>query len=656
MTEVGTTCPLCEATCGLKITVRDGQPVAVRGDPDDPRSLGYLCRKGPRLLDLHHDPARLRQPIVAGQPAGWDRAIDSAAAALATARRDHGPDSVAFYTGNPVAHDHGALLGCQLLKLALQTRWKCSASTLDQRPKEVANQLLYGNPLRFAVPDLDRTDLIVLVGANPVVSQGSLAAAPRWPHRLAALRARGGRIVVIDPRRTETAAMADAWLPVKPGSDPWWLAAVARQLLALGATAAGSDRLRSALARFTPEVAAQATGLEASAIVALAHDLYTADRAVVYGRLGTCTQRFGTLASWAIDAVNLLTGNLDRVGGAMFPDPALPVGLMGRRRWHGRDGRVLGERPVAALLDAIEAGQVRALLCVAGNPVLSVPGGDRLGRALDRLDAVVVVDPRRSETAAHAHYVLPPTSALERDRLELALPGVALRDGERFSPAVVPPAPDTRSDWGILAELAWRIARHRRLIRSAPLRIAAWAGPDAWASLLFRLGPTRQGLAAVRAMPRGRDRGSLQPGRLRRSVRLDAPEILEELAALAATPLPAESLVLIGRRTLATNNSWMTPTAPRRADATVMLIHPDDADAHGLVDGSWARVTSAGGSLVVPIRIDAGLRPGVVSLPHSRSTASSNDLVDPRSAERLTGTAVYATEVALAPVDPPATA
>lgn len=719
-------CPLCEAVCGLRVTVDDGRPVRVDGDAEDPFSRGYLCPKGASLGALHADPDRLRAPLVRGpgslREASWEEAFAEVARRLPPILEAHGRDAVAVYLGNPNTHNLAGLLYLRPLLQTLRTKNLYSASTVDQMPKHVSSGLLFGRPGAIPVPDLDRTDLLVILGGNPRVSNGSLCTAPDFPGRLDALRARGGRLVVVDPVRTETAAAADLHLPIRPGTDALLLAAMATVLfeedrVRLGPLAElvdGAAALREALAPFTPESTAAATGLAPEAVRALARDLADAPSAAVYGRLGTSAVAFGTLASWGVDVLNVLTGNVDRPGGAMFPWPdheAPDRGPVGRGftlgRWRSRVRglpEVKGELPVATLADEIETpgpGQVRALITIAGNPVLTTPNTGRLDRALSGLELLVAVDPYVNETTRHAHVILPPPSPLERSHYDAAFYGLAVRRVARFSEAILPAAGPQEDE--LLARLALVAggagadadpAMVEALTLQALLGKLTGAGgplegrdPDELRAglegdrpverlldLLLRTGPhgdrfgaDPEGLTLRRlaAHPHGIDHGPLVPrlpGILSTpSGKIDllpAPirEDLSRLAAALEAP-PAGGLVLVGRRHLRSNNSWMhnLPKLASGKARCTLRVHPEDARRLGLEDGQAARVRSRVGEVTVPVEVTDAVRPGVVSLPHgfghdlpgvrarvaaARPGVSSNRLTDEAALDPLSGDAV----------------
>jgi anaerobic selenocysteine-containing dehydrogenase len=472
------TCCLCEASCGLQIELdgeRGDRILAIRGDADDPLSRGYLCPKATALQDLHEDPDRLRRPLQrvgnSWKEIDWDEALALAAAGIDAIQTEHGRDAMGIYIGNPTVHNYGAVLyGLQFLR-TLRTKRRFSATSLDQLPHMLVSRLMFGHQLLLPIPDVDRTAHILVVGANPLASNGSLMTAPGFSRRLAALRERGGKLVVIDPRRTETARLADEHVFVRPGTDAALLLAMVWVLLERKASTAarpdwihGEPRLREALAQWTPERVAPFTGVDAATIRRLALELADAESAVCYGRMGTSTQRFGSLATWGVYLLNVLSGNLDRPGGAMFPVPAvdlltLPrafsVGRGGVGRWHSQVRGLPefgGELPVATLAEEIlDAGErrMRGLVTNAGNLAVSAPNGRRMNEALASLELMISVDFYLNATTRHAHLILPPVSPLERPHFDVVFHLLSVRDTVKYSPPLFEPAPDARHDWEI---------------------------------------------------------------------------------------------------------------------------------------------------------------------------------------------------------------
>ena len=715
------TCHLCEATCGIVVEHEGGRLRSVAGDPQDPLSRGYVCPKALALVDLHEDPDRVRAPLRRGgagwAEVGWDEALDEAADGLHAVQVRHGRDAVAIYAGNPTVHNYSALLFGPLLVQALGTQNVYTANSVDGAPRFLVSWQLYGSTQAVPVPDLERTQLLVIVGANPAVSNGSLLTAPGMSARLRAIQARGGKVVVIDPRRTETAALADVHLPVRPGSDALLLAALLRQVLARpgraphagGAPLSGLDRLAPRLDPFTPERVATAVGVSAQAIHDLAGALREAPAAACYGRMGTCVQEHGALVTWLLDLLNVATGNLDREGGVLFPRGAadLPglahrAGLTGSRgRWRSRVRglpELGGELPAVCLAEEIDtpgAGQVRALVTHAGNPVLSTPDGRRLDRALAGLEHMVSFDIYRNETTRHARLLLPSSFGLEQDHYPLALETFAVHQRARYAPAVLPPPPGVRHGWEALLDLAARLhARRGRRGRAkaAALRAAGrLLPPRRLLALALRLGPHRRraALPALLRAPGGVDLGPPAP-RLRALLRahgrerLDlAPELLlgelERLeplrAALEEEAADPHALRLINRRQLRGNNSWMhnAPRLDRQDRRCTLLVHPEDAARAGVADGGRVRLASPVGAIEVQAEVSEQVRPGVVSLPHgwghepapgaqlsraaARAGASVNDLIPSTRIEPLSGCAALSGQpVRLEPVTAPAPA
>ena len=616
------TCPLCEATCGLEVAVVEGVVKRIRGDRDDVFSRGFICPKGSTLKQLHEDPDRIRKPTIgrgrAARTVSWDEAFAEVERRLAPIVEEGGRDAVGIYAGNPNVHNPAGVLYLRPLIKALGTRNIFSASTVDQMPKHVSSGLMFGHPDSIAVPDIDRTDYLLMLGANPWESNGSLATAPDFPGRVNAIQDRGGRVVVVDPRRSRTATEADEHLFIRPGSDALWLAALAQTLIAeghaspgdVGRHANGLDRLPDLLAPFTPESVAGGTGIAVDVTRRIAAELAAAGSAVVYGRIGTHTVRFGTLAAWLVDLINLLTGNLDRAGGAMFPRAAheRPRRRPFRTgRWHGRTGghpEVRGEMPAATMADEILTpgdGQIRALVTVAGNPVLSTPDAGRLDEAIAGLDLVVSVDIYRNETTRHADVLLPPPSSLQRSHYDLAFYGLSVRNIVNWSAPTFPMENDGMEEWKILSRLALIAAGRgadtdafdesmvsevlRRSVADpeSPVygrdfdevfaMLGSRRGPDRLIDLLLRSGPYGDGFGVDTAglsldllsqHPHGIDLGPLEP-RLpdllcTASGRLEAaPDaITADLGPLAESLEEAVGgMVLVGRRHLRSNNSWM---------------------------------------------------------------------------------------------------
>jgi anaerobic selenocysteine-containing dehydrogenase len=676
-------CNLCEAICGLELTVEGRDVVAVRGNVADPLSRGHICPKGVAIADVYADPDRLRRPVrrtgegadAGWQEIGWDEAFDLVADNLARIIEEHGDDALGVYLGNPNAHSLGSMTHGTAMFKSFRTRNRYSATSVDQLPHQLVAHLMFGHQLFLPIPDIDRTSWFLVIGANPMASNGSLMTVPDFPQRVRDLHARGGRMVVLDPRRTETAKVADEHHFVRPGTDAWVLLAMLHELASHATPAVASyvDGLGTVVdlvAEFTPERAEAMSGLPAAEVRRLAAELVAADAGVVYSRIGVSAGPWGTVCQWAVNCLNILSGNFDRVGGAMFTTPAIDAvgtGLIGRGHFDAWRSRVrglpetAGELPVAALREEIETpgeGQVRAMLTVAGNPVLSTPDGARLDAALRGLDFMAAVDIYVNETTRHADVILPPTTALERDHYDLVFHLLAVRNTARFTPAVFEKDADQRHDWQIFREITLRTAA--RLRRRAPLkkrlvqRARLTASPTFLVGQLLRRGDSGVTLAKLRARPAGIDLGPLRPGQLpgrlpSKGKRVDlAPAlVVEDVARLAAVPVPAgEELLLIGRRHKQDCNSWMhnSERLTRGRPRHQLLMNPTDLADRSITDGTRVRVSSRVGSVEVEVAASDDLMPGVVSLPHGYGHArdgvlmgrsrdvpgvSVNDLTDP---------------------------
>lgn len=666
-------CNLCEAICGLKLTVQGGRVTDVRGDPDDPLSRGHICPKGTALPDLHADPDRLKRPLrrvgQTWEELDWDEALDYVAARLRAVRDEHGPDAVASFQGNPSVHNSGTLLSSGGLLKAIGSRNRFTATSTDQLPHHFAGAEMFGHPLLLPIPDIDRTDFFLIMGANPAASNGSIMTAPGMTQRMKAVRERGGRVVLLDPRRTETAAHATEYHAIRPGTDALLLLAMLNVIFVeflerlehLEAVTDGLEALRQAAAPYTPQAVAPVTGVSADVIRALARDFAHAGRAVAYGRIGLSVQEFGGLSQWLVNALNIVTGHLDTPGGAMFPRPAFDLLMRATpgETHHGRyTSRVRGlpefdhELPNVALAEEILTpgeGQVRALVTIAGNPVLSTPDGAGLDRALEDLDFMVSIDPYLNETTRHAHVILPPATGLEVAHYDVIFHHFAVRNTARYSEPLFPVGEDQRFDHQIFGGLTERLTGK------------AGSPPHARLELGLKHGPYRTSLDELKQHPHGIDYGPLEPCLPDRLLTANGRVNLAPAAMLADLPrlhallaAPVSPLVLIGRRDLRSNNSWMH-NMPRLMRGPVRCtLHLNPADAHGLMDGQEVTVASRVGSVTVPVEITEQVMPGVASLPHgfghgragvklgvaqAHAGASVNDLTDTARIDSLTGNA-----------------
>ncbi len=734
------TCPLCEATCGLAVEVdADGRIGRIRGDADDVFSHGFVCPKGSTIKHLHEDPDRLRSPQVRDadgrwRDVPWDEAFAVVAEGLTPILEAHGRDAVGVYLGNPSVHNYANAIYIRPLLMALGTTNIFSASTVDQMPKHVSAGLMFGNPLAIPVPDLDRTDHLILLGANPWESNGSLCTAPDFPGRVEAIMARGGKVVVIDPRRTRTAAAVTEHVAIRPGTDAHLLLAMIHVLFAEGLVDAGPaathlhglEAVEALAAPFSPEAVAPVTRVDADTIRRLAREVAAAPSAALYGRIGTHTVEFGTIAAWAVDVVNALTGNLDRAGGAMWPAPAHQARRTGSGGGRGfttgrRHSRVKGfpevrsEYPVATLADEILTpgdGQIRALITIGGNPARSAPDSARLTEALASLSFMASIDPWRNETTRHATVILPPPSHVERSHYDLAFYGLAVRNVANYSPPLFPAEGPTEAD--LMAKLTLIASGQGAdadpavvhdlvvgtLIADAqkapgspiadrdPAELVAMLGghdpADRALDVMLRTGqygdqfganPGGLSIAMLEEHPHGVDFGPLGPqlpGLLRTpsaKVELAPPEIVGDVDRLRAS-LAREwpELVLIGRRHLRSNNSWMhnVKVLVKGRDRCTLLVHPADASRLGLVEGGQAEVASRVGVVTATVELDDDIMEGVVSLPHGwghddpatqlavareHAGVNSNVLTDGEALDPLSGNAVLnGIPVAVSPV------
>ena len=744
-------CNLCEAICGIEIRSRRQQQetesggrsrrqeqvetrnseletrnwLDIRGDKDDPFSRGYICPKAVALQDLHYDKDRLKYPVRrtpdGWQRLGWDEAFDEVAQNLKRIHAVHGRNSIATYLGNPTVHNYGALLFAPGFIRSLHTRNRFSATSVDQLAHHLAAYLMFGHQLLLPVPDLDRTKFFLILGANPAVSNGSMMTAPGMSRRLQEIRQRGGKVILIDPRFTETARLADRHLFIKPGTDVLLLLALLHVvfdegLTALGPLAAftkGVDTIGNLVAEFPPDKVAPITGIDSDQIRLLAREFASAESAVCYGRIGVSTQEFGGICQWLINVLNIVTGNLDRPGGAMFTRPAFdplaaPESLAPRgsfARWHSRVRKLpefSGELPVVTLAEEILTegpGQIKALVTSAGNPVLSTPNGRELDRALAGLEFMASIDPYINETTRHAHIILPPSSSLEHEHYDVSFHLLAVRNTTKFSPALFQPDAQTRHDWEILIELQTRM-EHEGLFGSLLGRvkrklIKRFFGPERILDLGLRFGPYgarlnhfSKGLTLrkLKKAVHGIDLGPLAsclPGRLRTAdKRIElAPDVLvqdvERVKAklldwdrrrLACQPSSSSSLngshnsngslLLIGRRQLRSNNSWMhnSERLVKGKPQCTILMHPTDAAQRHLRVGQKVFVRSRVGSVVVPVEVSEEMMPGVVSIPHGwghdrlgiqievaqqHAGESINDITDNLTIDALCGTAAF---------------
>ena len=717
------TCNLCEAMCGIEIKVDGSEILSIRGDKNDPFSRGHICPKAVALQDIYHDPDRLRHPVrrtaTGWQQIGWDEAFDEVVSNIKAIQQTYGRNAVGAYVGNPNVHNIGSILYLAPFLRALRSRNRFSATSVDQLPHHFASYFMLGHQSLIPIPDIDRTDFFLILGANPLASNGSLMTAPGMSRRLRELQERGGKFVVIDPRRSETAQKADQHLFIRPGSDVLLLLGLIHTVYdenlanpgRLAEFTDGLELMADIVSDYAPEKVERQTGIDAVTIRQLARDFAAANSAVCYGRMGASTQAFGGVAQWLINALNIVTGNFDRPGGAMFPTPAFDfvgiTGMMGSTghfgAWHSRVRGLPefgGELPVAALAEEILTegeGQIKGMVTVAGNPVLSTPNGSQLDKAFEGLEFMVSVDIYINETTRHANIILPPATGLETEHYDLIFHAFGVRNTAKYSPALFKPAPGAKHDWEILRELRFRLEGKRdngksgegKRSRRAKHDFMGRLSPDKIVDLALRFGPygasgkngknSSNGtlgeglkLRMLKKEVHGVDLGALQPSLPERlftsSKRIElTPELLvADLERVNLTFFPSPSangtdkydLALIGRRQLRSNNSWMhnSKRLVKGKERCTLLIHPTDAENRQIEPGQVVNVQSRVGTLKIRAEVSDEMMPGVVSIPHGwghnrpniqlqtaqqHAGVSINDLTDDQALDELSGNAAF---------------
>ena len=675
-------CNLCEAICGLEFKIDGAHIVSIRGDDADPFSHGHICPKAVALKDIHEDPDRLKRPIkrdgTVWKEIGWDEAFELAAENIATLIQMHGNNAVGFYAGNPSVHNLGHLLGVHQLARLMKTKSAFSATSVDQLPQQLTSLLMFGHQFLIPIPDIDHTDYFLILGGNPIASNGSMMTVPDVAKRLKAIQTRGGKVVVIDPRRTETAEVASEHHFIRPGADAALLMAMLNTIRTEGLIKPNPqlplkniDQAFAAIAHVTPDLAAARTGIAAEEIKRVAREFANSPSAIAYGRIGACLQPFGTIAQWLVQLLNIVTGNLDRVGGTLATHPVIPTTGPGTRpghfaQWKSRVSGLsesLGELPVATLAEEILTpgeGQVHGLVTICGNPVLSTPNGRQLDRAFEALDFMLSIDIYLNETTRHADLILPPTSALNHDHYDLVFNAFAVRNVTRYNEALWKRADDERYDWeifsGIGARLAAKLGREFRPM--SPLH-------EVISNMLNKSG-NRVGttLETLKAAPHGLDLGALKPSI---STRIETPDkqidcapapMIADMARFnreLAAGAPS-SLHLIGRRHVRSNNSWMHNyhRLVKGKARDQLLMHPHDLASRGLTSGQIVEITSRTGSIQVPVVASTDVMRGVISLPHgwghnrdgartgiasAHAGASYNDISDEKFLDAISGNA-----------------
>ena len=683
-------CHLCEAMCGLVIQTEGDKVTDVRGDKDDPLSRGHVCPKAVALQDIHEDPDRLRKPMKRIRTAPgeyqhveieWSEALDLAADALASTIEKQGIDAIGAYFGNPSVHNYGMLTHQRNLFRYIRTRNRFSATSVDQLPHHLVSLWCFGHMLLHPIPDVDRTHYFLMLGANPLASNGSIWTVPDVRQRLKDLKSRGGKLVVVDPRRTETAELASEHLFIRPGSDAAFLLAMIHVLFRddlvapgpLGDFTDGLDEVAAAVSELSPDWAAPLTGIEADDIVRIAHELAEAEAGICYGRMGVSTQAYGALCQWAIQVINVATGHLDKPGGSLFTRPAMDQvvntnpGGFGRFASRGRGLPEFNyELPAATMVDEIRTegeGQIRLMFTGAGNPVLSTPNGRALDEALEELDFMISVDPALNETTRHADVILPPTSPLEHDHYDIAFHNLAIRNTARYSPAVFDKPEGAMHDWEIFSELGARVAARLNL---EPMPTYP---PDRMVDAALKSGPYGEhtdwqlSIDKLKAHPSGIDLGPLEPScpeRLQtpnQRIQLAIPEVLADIERFVKdTDVAGDHYRLIGRRHVRDNNSWMHNhhRLMKGKPRCQLLMHPDDVAKEGWQSGMVVTIESRVGAIDAELAASDEMMPGVVSLPHGyghglagtrgevasrHAGVSCNDITDEQFVDQLSGNA-----------------
>ena len=683
-------CHLCEAMCGLVIQTEGDKVTDVRGDKDDPLSRGHVCPKAVALQDIHEDPDRLRKPMKRIRTAPgeyqhveieWSEALDLAADALASTIEKQGIDAIGAYFGNPAVHNYGMLTHQRNLFRHIRTRNRFSATSVDQLPHHLVSLWCFGHMLLHPIPDVDRTHYFLMLGANPLASNGSIWTVPDVRQRLKDLKSRGGKLVVVDPRRTETAELASEHLFIRPGSDAAFLLAMIHVLFRddlvapgpLGDFTDGLDEVAAAVSELSPDWAAPLTGIEADDIVRIAHELAEAEAGICYGRMGVSTQAYGALCQWAIQVINVATGHLDKPGGSLFTRPAMDQvvntnpGGFGRFASRGRGLPEFNyELPAATMVDEIRTegeGQIRLMFTGAGNPVLSTPNGRALDEALEEVDFMISVDPALNETTRHADVILPPTSPLEHDHYDIAFHNLAIRNTARYSPAVFEKPEGALHDWEIFSELGARVAARLNL---EPMPTYP---PDRMVDAALKSGPYGEhtdwqlSIDKLKAHPSGIDLGPLEPScpeRLQtpnQRIQLAIPEVLADIERFVKdTDVAGDHYRLIGRRHVRDNNSWMHNhhRLMKGKPRCQLLMHPDDVAKEGWQSGMVVTIESRVGAIDAELAASDEMMPGVVSLPHGyghglagtrgevasrHAGVSCNDITDEQFVDQLSGNA-----------------
>ncbi|SOE22284.1 Anaerobic selenocysteine-containing dehydrogenase [Spirosomataceae bacterium TFI 002] len=677
------TCNLCEAMCGLKITYEGKNIHKIEGDQDDPLSRGHICPKAFGLKDIYEDPDRLKKPLKrtgeTWEEVSWETAYEDIANKIVASITKHGLDSIGIYQGNPSIHNLGTMLFGPSFFKAIKTKNNYTATSTDQLPHHFASWLMYGHPLLVPIPDIDRTNYWLILGGNPLVSNGSMMTVPDVGNRIKELQNRGGKVVVIDPRLTETANKADRHHFIKPGSDAWLLGAIANYILSNNLQKLGKlenlvedlEKLKAALEAFDIEKASQKTGISAQEIKKIAMELVESDRSAVYGRVGVSTQSYGGLCHWLINVLNIITGNLDKEGGAMFPLPAIDfIGKSKEKnrfnRWQSRVRKFpefLGELPTACLSEEIETegeGQIKVMLTSCGNPVISTTNGARLDKALEKLDFMVSFDIYLNETTRHADYILPPATGLETSHYDLTFHNLAVRNTTKYSPPLFAKSDGAKYDWEIFQELGQVLYRKAF---DTDLNGNVIYTPEQILAQKLKEGPYKIDFKQLVSEKHGIDLGELKPQLPERLVNTNkkiniAPDLLIADIERLLNHRDQEGYLLIGKRHLRDNNSWMhnSTLLQKGKDRCVLHINPKDAEKEGFADKEIVTITSRVGSLDIKLSYSPEMMEGVLAMPHGyghnkkgiklgvaqqKPGESVNDLTDENLIDELTGNAAF---------------
>ncbi len=686
------TCNLCEAMCGIVIQ-HDGENVlSIKGDKDDPFSKGYICPKATALQDLHEDPDRLRHPVErtanGWKEISWLEALDKVAAGIQSVQKKHGQNAFGIYLGNPNVHNLGGMLTIKHLLSSIKTRSRFSATSIDQLPHHIVSMHLFGHMLRIPVPDVNRTQYMLIIGGNPLASNGSIMTAPNMRQKLKDIKARDGKVVVIDPRRTETADIASEHHFIRPATDVLLLLAMLNEIYLQGyadkaraknnraaALAPEIERIADFAKDYSAESVADITGIAASEIKRLVKEFCEAESSVCYGRMGVSVQEFGLLSQYLIMVINIVTGRLDEVGGLMFPNPAVDVvnnsgpGYLGKR--HSRVSNLPdfnGDYPVVAMADEMlveGAGQLKGFMTVAGNPVVSTPNGEKLDEAFASLDFMVAIDYYVTETSRHAHIILPPVSPLERDHYDVTFNNFAVHNVAKYSKALFAKKKSAKHDWQIYLELAKRLDKKAALATKIERRLVNILGPKFMLDQGLKRGPyAGMTLNKLKRNPHGLDLGHLKrmlPQALKhkdKQIHLNIDFYQADLARVREMMqgYDDKQILLIGRRHVRSNNSWLHNSyrLVKGKPRCTLMLHPETAKEYGIEDGQNVKVSSRVGSVIITAEVTDELMPKVVSIPHgwghgrkgvkqkiaqAHAGVSVNDLTDDTLIDQLSGNA-----------------